>query len=73
MLNPITLKESEEKKGVDNMPDLRDDPTPTEHTWQEATDNIRSGNIALKNNKRFAVANYKYLSNYLFIVLGHSF
>lgn len=44
-------------KGVDKM--LRDDPTP--HTWQEATDNIRSGNIALKNNVRFAVSNYKYL------------
>lgn len=43
------------------MPYLRDDPTPIEHTWQEATDNIRSGNIALKNNVRFAVANYKYL------------
>ena len=45
------------------MPDLRDDPTPREHTWQEATDNIRSGNIALKNNTRFAVSNYKYLSD----------
>lgn len=45
------------------MPDLRDDPTPREHTWQEATDNIRSGNIALKNNVRFAVANYKYIDN----------
>ena len=39
---------------------LRDD---TPHTWQEATDNIRSGNIALKNNVRFSVANYKYMDN----------
>lgn len=42
---------------------LRDDPTPREHTWQEATDNIRSGNVALKNNKRFAVANYNQISD----------
>lgn len=42
------------------MPDLRDDPTPTVHTWQEATDNIRAGNVALKNNVRFSVAKYKY-------------
>lgn len=45
------------------MPDLRDDPTPTVHTWQEATDNIRAGNVALKNNKRFAVANYNQISD----------
>lgn len=45
------------------MPDLRDDPTPVVHTWQEATDNIRAGNVALKNNKRFAVANYNQISD----------
>lgn len=45
------------------MTNLRDDPTPTVHTWREATDNIRVGNIALKDNTRFAVANFKYLSD----------
>lgn len=43
------------------MPDLKDDPIV--HTWREATDNIRVGNIALKDNTRFSVANYKYLDD----------
>ena len=32
-------------------------------TWREALDNVRSGNVALKDNTRFSVARYNYIDD----------
>lgn len=39
---------------------LRDDP----HTWREAIDNVRAGNVALADNNRFSVGYYMWSSKF---------